>query len=56
MNKTKVGEMVDNPLKWYLDYVNNFITLSGFCDWYGLTRDEGEYIVSEGKRLNDLQD
>lgn len=47
--KTNIGKMLADPVKWYKVYVNEFITLSGFCDYYGLTRDEGMQIIREGK-------
>lgn len=51
MRKTNIGKMLDDPKKWYLDYVNNFVTFGGFCSYYGLVVEEGLQIIREGKKI-----
>ena len=46
----------------YLDYVNNFMTLQGFADYYGLTLKSAEDIykhchvpnTAKGKEINNV--
>ncbi len=41
--------MLDNAEDIYLDYLNNFITLEGFCNHYGLTVDEANTLIDKGR-------
>lgn len=36
-------------VKLYLDYLNNFITLKGFSNYYGLSEKQAEKIIEKGK-------
>ena len=36
----------------YLDYVNNFLTLAAFAEYYGMTESEAADAVDIGRRLN----
>ena len=39
--------------EWYLDFVNNFLTLDGFAEYYGISRDQAEEVVKLGKAIHD---
>ena len=33
----------------YLDYVNNFVTVSAFAQYYGLTEDDALDVIDSGR-------
>lgn len=35
--------------KLYLDYLNNFLSLGAFCEYYQLAQDKAEKLIREGK-------
>ncbi len=35
----------------YLEYVNNFLTIKGFAEYFGLTLDDAIESVTAGRRL-----
>ena len=37
----------------YLDYVNNFLSVQCFAEYYSLTEDEALRAIEMGKELND---
>ncbi len=37
----------------YLDYVNNFITVARFAEYYHITNEQALYVISEGKRVHE---
>lgn len=37
----------------YLDYVNNFITVSKFADHYGITENEANIIIDAGRKISE---
>lgn len=39
-------------IKMYLDWVNNFITLSKFAEYYDITELDAHYIIDLGRKLN----
>lgn len=39
----------------YLDYVNNFLTVGRFAEYYKLTEDEANIIIEAGRKLNHLK-
>jgi hypothetical protein len=39
-------------IEMYLDYVNNFLTVKGFGDHYGLDEYEANVIINAGRKLN----
>ena len=43
---------LDQFTKIYLDYVNNFISIQGFADHYGITYEEAETIIKLGHQIN----
>jgi len=41
----------DETEKMYLDYVNNFLTLSAFAEHYKISLTEAYYIIEEGREI-----
>ncbi len=42
-----------NKLKeMYLDWFNNFMTLTAFADYYGLTYEEARRVIGIGRKLH----
>lgn len=39
-------------IEMYLDYVNNFISVQSFADYYGLNDVEANIIINAGRELN----
>ncbi len=46
---TKTDEEIINI---YLNYVNNFLTVKAFADYYSLTTLDAHYIIELGRNLN----
>ena len=46
---TKTDEEIINL---YLDYVNNFITVEAFANYYSLTTLDAYYVIELGRNLN----
>lgn len=38
----------------YLDYVNNFLTLDAFAEYYNLSLDKAYKIIEEGREIRAL--
>jgi hypothetical protein len=43
----------NQKIQMYLDWVNNFLSIQGFADHYGITQDEARTIISEGRTLHE---
>ena len=43
----------NQKIQMYLDWLNNFLTLRGFADHYGITTEEARSIISEGRALHE---
>ena len=39
--------------KMYLDYVNNFLTIGAFADYYGISDEQAKMIIEEGRKYNE---
>lgn len=39
-------------IELYLDYVNNFLTVSAFAQWHDLTNIQAHNVIKEGRELN----
>jgi len=39
-------------IEMYLDYVNNFLTVSKFAEYYNITEVDAHYIIDLGRTLN----
>jgi|14BtaG_2_1085337.scaffolds.fasta_scaffold21321_1 hypothetical protein len=44
--------MKDKVEEMYLDYFNNFITISYFAEYYGISTEKAERIINIGRRIN----
>lgn len=42
-----------NLIDVYLDWVNNFITIPAFADYYGVSESEAKAIIDLGRKLHD---
>tara|TARA_Y100000296_G_scaffold9503_1_gene11050 strand:+ start:1893 stop:2066 length:174 start_codon:yes stop_codon:yes gene_type:complete len=38
----------------YLDWVNNYLTLSRFAEDYGISEELAELLIEEGRKLHEL--
>tara|TARA_R100000655_G_scaffold1110_1_gene4415 strand:+ start:2519 stop:2656 length:138 start_codon:yes stop_codon:yes gene_type:complete len=38
--------------KMYLDYVNNFLTVTRFAEYYGISETEANEIINLGRIIN----
>jgi hypothetical protein len=36
----------------YLDYVNNFLTVARFAEYYGMSGDYANHVIEIGRKLN----
>lgn len=52
MQKAKAG---DNQAArvMYLDYVNNFLTIAGFSEYYGIAHSSGEVYIKWWRELHE---
>lgn len=41
------------PVYCYLEYTNNFLTVSRFAEWYGVDEDEAHTLIECGKQVLD---
>lgn len=39
-------------INMYLDYVNNFFTIDGFCEYYDMEPREARRVLEIGKEMN----
>ena len=46
---------LDQFVKMYLDYVNNFISISAFADHYGITQHEAVDIIELGHQIRSME-
>jgi len=42
--------MID-PQSFYLDYVNNFLTIAKIASHYNITEKEAKKLIEEGKKI-----
>ena len=42
----------DRLIEVYLDYVNNFLTVSAFSQWHELTERQAHKVIKRGRELN----
>ena len=50
---TQILTLREQFAEWYLDYVNNFITVDGFAQYYGLSHDQATKVIALGKELHE---
>ena len=41
--------------KLYLSWVNDFLTIDYFCEYYGLTKKGANAYINIGRRINEAQ-
>lgn len=46
---------LDRYQELYLDYVNNFLTVSRFAEYYGMTEEHAEEIIYVGRKINNKE-
>ena len=39
-------------IELYLDYVNNFLTVSAFAQWHELTEKQAHKVIKRGREIN----
>lgn len=44
--------MREQLAEWYLDFVNNFISVEGFAEYYEISTDEANNIINLGKKFH----
>lgn len=37
----------------YLDYVNNFLSIAAFAEYYGLDMGQANRVITLGRKIND---
>lgn len=42
----------DKYQELYLDYVNNFLTVARFAEYYGMSIEYANHVIEIGRRLN----
>lgn len=47
-------QIENTMINMYLDYVNNFLTIERFAEYYNLSVDGAKFVISEGRNLNSL--
>lgn len=56
-NTDKILEITDNSRDYlqaiYLDYINNFISYTGFAEYYGLSHGEAVQLIMTAKRVHE---
>lgn len=41
-----------NPSDFYLEYINNFLTVAGIAENYGISETHANYLLNKGRNLN----
>ena len=58
INKNTIFEQLKNNImkkqliELYLDWVNNFVSLEGFANYYELTTEEANTLIDLGRKFN----
>ena len=47
--------IVDQAEKYYLEYVNDFLTVDAFASYHGLTRSFAARLINAGRQVNSLR-
>ena len=53
MEKSETAIQIES---YYLDYVNNFISIQAFADHYDLTIEEASILIDLGRMINNRVD
>jgi hypothetical protein len=44
---------MEQLIEMYLNYVNKFITVEKFAEWYGLDDEDALFIIEMGRKYNE---
>ena len=53
--KNTVLNKLDKTVEMYLDYFNNFLTVSRFAEYYGISEEEANQVIKIGRMLNNTR-
>lgn len=42
----------DKYVELYLDYINNFLTVGRFAEYYGMSENYANHVIEIGRKLN----
>ncbi len=45
--------MKQKLIDFYLDWVNNFLTVAGMAQYYGVTYEEAVYLIEVGRKYHE---
>ena len=54
MTNTVLNKL-DKTVEMYLDYVNNFLSVSRFAEYYNISEDEANQVIKIGRMLNNTK-
>jgi len=46
---------MENIIEMYLNYVNKFLTVDRFAEWYGLEVEDANIIIEMGRKYNEIK-
>jgi hypothetical protein len=46
---------MEQVIEMYLNYVNKFITVDKFAEWYGLDVEDAHTIIEMGRKYNEMK-
>jgi hypothetical protein len=46
---------MEQVIEMYLNYVNKFITVDKFAEWYGLDVEDAHTIIEMGRKYNEIK-
>jgi hypothetical protein len=55
MENLKTNLLIIDLQELYLDWVNNFLTISRFAEYYNITVIEAEILIEAGKKINEIK-
>ena len=44
-----------NPIEFFIDYFNNYITVQTIADHHGISEDLAHYLINLGRKLNNKE-
>ena len=47
----KIINIREELIAVYLDWINNFVTILAFADYYGLSEEESKKVIELGRKL-----
>ena len=49
----KIINIREDLCEVYIDWLNNFVTVPAFADFYGLQEDEAKKVIELGKKIHE---